>query len=114
MHRRANYWKPFCAPPDMPLLQLKEVSKSFTGTRALQGISFSLEPGEIVGLIGENGAGKSTLIKILSGVHRPDSGEITWSGAPVQIRTPREAMIGGIATIHQELATFEKLTVAEN
>ncbi len=98
----------------MPLLDLKEISKSFTGTRALQSISFSLEAGQIVGLIGENGAGKSTLIKILSGVHRPDSGEIIWNGASAQFRNPHEAMTAGIATIHQELATFEKLTVAEN
>jgi rhamnose transport system ATP-binding protein len=103
-------------PPifDMPLLELKEISKSFTGTRALRDISFSVEPGEIVGLIGENGAGKSTLIKILSGVHRPDAGDIFWNGGRADFQSPREAMLGGIATIHQELATFEKLTVAEN
>src|SRR5262245_64720219 len=97
--------------PDMPLLELKQISKTFPGTRALRGISFYLECGEIVGLIGENGAGKSTLIKILSGVHQPDSGDLVWNGAPAHFRNPHQAMRNGIATIHQELATFEKLSV---
>jgi ABC-type sugar transport system ATPase subunit len=98
----------------MPLLDLETISKSFGGTQALREVSLSIEPGEVVGLIGENGAGKSTLIKILSGVHQPDSGSIQWNDAPAHFATPHEAISAGIATIHQELASFDKLTVAEN
>jgi rhamnose transport system ATP-binding protein len=73
-----------------------------------------MEAGELVGLIGENGAGKSTLIKILSGVHQADAGEIHWNGIATKFSGPLDALRAGIATIHQELAYFENLTVAEN
>lgn len=98
----------------MPLLELRSVSKSFGGSVALRPVSLSIAPGEQIGLIGENGAGKSTLIKLLSGVHTPDTGEILWLDRPVHFRRPLDAMDAGIATIHQELNYFEKLTVAEN
>jgi len=98
----------------MPLLRLESVSKSFGGTAALRGISLEVRAGEALGLIGENGAGKSTLIKILSGVHRPDSGQVFWDGRAIELAHPRAALAAGIATIHQELACFERLTVAEN
>jgi rhamnose transport system ATP-binding protein len=98
----------------MPLLELKSVCKSFGGTPALREVSFQIEAGARVGLIGENGAGKSTLIKILSGVHQADSGEVLWGDKSVRFRHPLEAIAAGISTIHQELAYFEKLTVAEN
>ncbi len=98
----------------MPLLELKSVSKSFGGTPALRGVSFQIQAGERIGLIGENGAGKSTLIKILSGVHTEDSGGVSWEGRPVRFAHPLQAIALGISTIHQELAYFEKLTVAEN
>ncbi len=98
----------------MPLLELQNVSRSFGATRALQDISFLLNAGEVVGLVGENGAGKSTLIKILSGLYAPDSGVMIWKGAPASFTNPHAAMSAGIATIHQELAGFEKLTIAEN
>jgi len=97
-----------------PLLQLKSVEKSFAGTPALKPLTLSLAPGEVLGLVGENGAGKSTLIKILSGVHPPDRGELHWQGNNVSFRSPHDAMEAGIATIHQELAYFGHLTVAEN
>ncbi|MGE3314094.1 MAG: sugar ABC transporter ATP-binding protein [Planctomycetaceae bacterium] len=97
-----------------PVLSLQGISKSFRGVAALKPLSLHLSEGEILGLVGENGAGKSTLIKILSGVHEPDSGEIVWSGRPVRFRSPAQAISAGIATIHQELEYFGRLTVAEN
>ncbi|HTG45834.1 MAG TPA: sugar ABC transporter ATP-binding protein [Verrucomicrobiae bacterium] len=98
----------------MQLLKLNGIGKSFAGVAALRNISFELNAGEVAGVIGENGAGKSTLIKILSGVHQPDTGAVAWLGKGIQFTSPREALAAGIATIHQELAYFEKLTVAEN
>ncbi|MBI3851517.1 MAG: sugar ABC transporter ATP-binding protein [Verrucomicrobia bacterium] len=97
-----------------PLLKLDAVEKSFSGVRALKPIQLELPAGEVLGLIGENGAGKSTLIKILSGVHVPDGGVITWEGQPVRFGSPHDALVAGIATIHQELAFFSHLSVAEN
>ncbi|MBK8025902.1 MAG: sugar ABC transporter ATP-binding protein [Chloroflexi bacterium] len=97
-----------------PLLTLKDVSKSFPGVRALQGVHFDMMPGEVHALLGENGAGKSTLIKIISGVHEPDTGEIRLDGKPVHLTNPREAQAVGIATIYQELSLYPELTVAEN
>ena len=98
----------------MPLLSLQSISKAFGGTPALREVSLTIEAGEALGLIGENGAGKSTLIKILSGVHQPDAGEILWNVEPTKFSGPIAALRAGIATIHQELADFENLTVAEN
>ncbi|MEM7232437.1 MAG: sugar ABC transporter ATP-binding protein, partial [Planctomycetota bacterium] len=96
------------------LLELCDIQKSFPGVRALRGVSLSVERGEILGLVGENGAGKSTLIKLLSGVHVPDSGVMRWKGEATEIPSPREAQELGIATIHQELAYCAHLSVAEN
>jgi rhamnose transport system ATP-binding protein len=98
----------------LPLLSLQSISKAFGGTPALREVSLTIEAGEALGLIGENGAGKSTLIKILSGVHQPDAGEILWNGEATKFSGPIAALRAGIATIHQELAYFENLTVAEN
>lgn len=97
-----------------PMLQLTAVEKSFPGVRALRPLDLELAPGRVLGVVGENGAGKSTLIKVLSGVHRPDAGEIRWLGKPVRFRSPGDAFEAGIATIHQELAYFGRLSVAEN
>jgi ABC-type sugar transport system ATPase subunit len=96
------------------LLALFNISKSFGGSPALKDVSLELAAGDVLGLIGENGAGKSTLIKILAGVHQPDSGQLVWDGKAVGFRSPQEALANGIATIHQELSYYEKLTVAEN
>ena len=97
-----------------PLLSLHNITKSFGATHALHPLELTLKKGDILGLVGENGAGKSTLIKILSGIHRPDSGQFHWEGTPIQFRTPADAIQSGIATIHQELDYCSHLSVAEN
>lgn len=96
------------------MLALEDVGKSFPGVRALDSVSFDVRPGEVHALLGENGAGKSTLIKIMSGVHAPDTGRITLDGRPVRFADPQEAQRAGIATIYQELLLFPELSVAEN
>ena len=97
-----------------PVLELRNVVKRFGGAVALSGVDFTLERGEIHGLLGENGAGKSTLMKILSGVHSPDEGEIVLEGQPARFGSPAAAKALGIGMIYQELATMPSLTVAEN
>src|SRR5262245_8631199 len=74
-----------------PLLEMRDIRKSFGATRAVQGVSFECCAGEVHALVGENGAGKSTLLKILAGVHRPDAGEILINGQPVPIHSPHQA-----------------------
>lgn len=95
-------------------LQLTAISKAFSGVPALQGVDFDVAPGEIHALMGENGAGKSTLIKIMSGIHPPDRGEIYVRGQPRRLSSPRDACRNGIATVHQDLVLFPDLSVAEN
>jgi ribose transport system ATP-binding protein len=97
-----------------PVLELRGVTKRFGGASALDGVDFELLPGEIHGLVGENGAGKSTLMKILSGVHAPDEGQIILRGEPVQFSSPAEAKARGIGMIYQELSCMPALTIAEN
>ena len=97
-----------------PLLQLTRVTKSFGAVRALKGVSFALEPDEVHALLGENGAGKSTLIKIITGAHQPDGGQLEIGGAPVAHLTPAKARALGIACIYQQPALFPDLSVAEN
>ncbi len=96
------------------LLELKNIKKFFGPTKALNGVSFDLNPGEVHCLVGENGAGKSTLIKILAGLHKPDGGEVYVNGNPVHIETPNISEALGIRVVHQELNLCEHLTVAEN
>src|SRR5687768_2352147 len=84
-----------------PILKLHGVTKRFGGAIALDAVDFDLLPGEIHGLVGENGAGKSTLMKILSGVHMPDEGEIVLRGEAVQFSTPAEAKARGVGMIYQ-------------
>jgi len=97
-----------------PLLQLSSVTKSFGAVRALKGVSFDLQAGEVHALLGENGAGKSTLIKIITGAHQPDGGEIAINGARVEKLSPASTHKLGIACIYQQPALFPDLTVAEN
>ena len=97
-----------------PVLQVQHISKSFGGVHALQDVHFEILPGEVHAILGENGAGKSTLIKILTGFHQPDSGEIFLEGKPVHFSSTREAQEHGIAAIYQEPSLFPDLDVAEN
>ncbi|GGM15537.1 sugar ABC transporter ATP-binding protein [Micromonospora yangpuensis] len=96
------------------VLRLTDVVKTFPGVRALDGVQLEVRAGEVHCLLGQNGAGKSTLIKVLAGVHKPDSGLIEWRGEPVSFANPQAAMKAGIATIYQELDLVEDLSVAEN
>ena len=96
------------------ILELKNISKRFSGVEVLHEVSFALRPGEVHALLGENGAGKSTLVKIITGVHQPDKGEILLHGEPVHFRDARESRQAGIAAIYQELSLFPDLDVAEN
>lgn len=97
-----------------PVLEIRNVSKSFPGVKALDDVSFAINKGEVVGLIGENGAGKSTLLKVLNGIHQPDQGSIFVDGHPVTITSPRHAFDSGIAMVFQEQSVLPTLTVAEN
>lgn len=96
------------------VLEVSEVSKSFTGVQALKSVQFSLKRGTVHALMGENGAGKSTLMKIISGIYQPDQGKITLDGREVALHSARDALDKGIAMIHQELNLMNHMTVAEN
>jgi rhamnose transport system ATP-binding protein len=96
------------------VLRLEDISKSFPGVRALDGVHFDVRAGEVHALLGENGAGKSTLIKIVSGVYQADTGRMLLDGREVRFASPHAAQAAGIATIFQELLLFSELTVAEN
>ena len=97
------------------LIELRHVSKTFPGVKALKDVSFCVKKGEIHGLAGENGAGKSTLIKIMTGVYRPDDGaEIYVDGERVSIKSPMDASSLGISVIYQDFSLFGNMTVAEN
>jgi len=97
-----------------PYLLLHGVSKRFGGTQALRDVDLAAYRGEVHALVGENGAGKSTLVKVLSGAHAPDGGEIELDGQPFQVRSPSEARQRGVAMIYQELNLAPHLTVAQN
>jgi D-xylose transport system ATP-binding protein len=97
-----------------PLVEMRRVSKSFGGVRAVADMDLTLEPGEVVGLLGHNGAGKSTLIKMLSGAIPCDSGEIQVAGQLASIRTPRDARRLGIETLYQDLALADNLDATAN
>jgi ABC-type sugar transport system ATPase subunit len=96
------------------ILEVKGVSKSFPGVKALDKVQLTVRKGEIHALVGENGAGKSTLMKILSGVYTPDEGEITLGGTAVKIRNPHHSEQLGISIVYQELSNFPAMSVAEN
>jgi ribose transport system ATP-binding protein len=95
-------------------VEVRGASKAFVGVQALDNVSLSVGRGQIHALLGENGAGKSTLIKILTGVHRPDAGEVLLDGKPQSFRTPRESIAAGIGVVHQERNLITRFSVAEN
>ncbi len=96
------------------VLEVRGLHKRFGSQRAVDDVSFTLLPGEVHGLVGENGAGKSTVIKILSGVYRPDAGEVLVDGEPVALDSPRASAAAGIGVIHQQPALVPSLSVGEN
>ena len=96
------------------MLRALELRKDFGGLTVLHPTSVDFRPGEVHALMGENGAGKSTLMKVLAGLYRPDGGHVEWRGARVDFGSPHDALVAGIAMIHQELMPIADLTVAEN
>jgi ABC-type sugar transport system ATPase subunit len=99
---------------EAPALELRGVSKRFGRVVAMEDVDLSVRAGEILAIVGDNGAGKSTLIKAISGVHRPDSGEVLVGGVAQQFTSPAEARAAGIATVFQDLALVECLDVSTN
>ncbi len=97
-----------------PLLGMRGISKHFGAVRALNHVDLDIPAGQITALVGDNGAGKSTLIKAIAGIWAPSGGEMTWDGAPVEIRTPKEADHLGIATVYQDLALCDNLDIVQN
>ncbi|RYZ04301.1 MAG: ABC transporter ATP-binding protein [Myxococcales bacterium] len=95
-------------------LELQDITKSYPGARANDGVCLKVAPGQIHAVLGENGAGKSTLMKIIYGVIQPDSGRMLWNGVPVRVASPEHARRLGIAMVFQHFSLFETLTVAEN
>jgi simple sugar transport system ATP-binding protein len=101
-------------PVDIPILEMKKISKDFPGVKALSHVDFRMFPGEVHAVMGQNGAGKSTLVKVLTGVYRADAGEITLAGEAIRPNTPQEAQKLGISTVYQEVNLCTNLSVAEN
>lgn len=102
------------AQTETPLVEMRDMSISFGGIKAVDHVTVDLFPGEVVGLLGHNGAGKSTLIKMLSGAYQPDGGEIFINGKKVTITNPRDARAHNIETIYQTLALADNLDAASN
>ena len=98
----------------MSVLELRGVSKRFGAIQALSDISLTVEPGQIIGLMGDNGAGKSTLVKIISGNFRPSSGDVLVGGRAVDFHNPRAARDAGVEVVYQDLALCDNLTAAAN
>lgn len=97
-----------------PLLETAGIHKWFGRVHALRGVDFDIKRGEIVGLCGDNGAGKSTLIKVISGYHHAEQGQIRWEGNEVRLRSPYDARTLGIETVYQEQALAPHLSIARN
>ncbi len=98
----------------MPVLELRNISKHFGAINAVNDVSFAIEPGQVVGLMGDNGAGKSTLVKMMAGNFRPNQGTILMDGKELILHRPVEARQHGIEIVHQDLALCDNLTAAAN
>ena len=98
----------------MALLELRDITKHFGAIHALNGVSWTIEPGEVVGLMGDNGAGKSTLVKVMAGNFPPTAGEMLLDGRPVNFHKPVDARHAGIEVVYQDLAIADNLTAAAN
>ena len=99
---------------DVPVLELRGVSKSFGAVQALYQVDFHVAPGEVMALVGDNGAGKSTLIKCIAGIHPIDEGSVVFDGEKVNIHGPRDAARLGIEVVYQDLALADNLDVVQN
>jgi simple sugar transport system ATP-binding protein len=99
---------------DRPLVEAKGIAKNFGRIEALRKVDFTLGRAEVLGLLGDNGAGKSTLIKILTGLFPPDRGEIQWEGETVHFHSPRDAYERGVATVYQDLAIVDLMSIYRN
>ncbi len=99
---------------DTPTLELRGITKSFGSVQALADVDFEVRAGEVMALVGDNGAGKSTLVKVVAGIHAPDSGEILFEGKPVHVSSPKEASRLGIEVVYQDLALCDNLDVVQN
>lgn len=99
---------------DNYILEMRNIEKRFQGVHALKNANLTLKKGEVHALVGENGAGKSTLMKVLTGIHQKDGGEILYQGKPVVFKNPKEAQLAGISIVHQELNLMNHLTIAQN
>ncbi|MGF1762763.1 ribose ABC transporter ATP-binding protein RbsA [Aliivibrio kagoshimensis] len=97
-----------------PILQLKDIDKSFPGVKALDHASLNVYPGQVMALVGENGAGKSTLMKVLTGIYQRDAGDINYQGSAATFNGPKHSQEAGISIIHQELNLIPELSIAEN
>src|SRR5574343_1226023 len=95
-------------------LALTGISKQYPAVKANDGISLSVQPGQIHAVLGENGAGKSTLMKIIYGAVQPDAGQMLWNGQPVSIKSPAQARALGISMVYQHFSLFDTLSAAEN
>ncbi|MEH6857674.1 ATP-binding cassette domain-containing protein, partial [Priestia megaterium] len=100
--------------PNEIILELKNIKKFFGNVAALSGVNLKIKKGQVHTLLGGNGAGKSTLMKIVSGVHQPDEGEIILNGENIRLQNPKDAQERGISIIYQELSLCPNLSVAEN
>ena len=98
----------------VPILEMRGITKRFPGVLALDHVDLTVYPGQVLALVGENGAGKSTLMKVLSGVHQMDEGEILMEGKPVKIENPLASQLMGISIIYQELSVLDNMNIAEN
>ena len=99
---------------DTPLLEIRDLTKTFGSVQALTDVDFEVRSGEVMALVGDNGAGKSTLIKCIAGIHGYDSGEIFFDGKPVTIHGPKDAAKLGIEVVYQDLALCDNLDVVQN